>query len=453
MKHLIDSQRVFFNSNKTKDVSFRIAQLKKLKNIIKANEDNFHEAIFKDFKKSKFENYTAELMLVIHDIDESIKKIKKWSRDKKVRTNLINFPAKSVIVSEPYGNTLIIGAWNYPYLTSLAPTVAAMAAGNTVVLKPSELVNETSQLMARLLNDNFDSNYLVVIEGGIPETTELLSFKFDKIFFTGSTAVGKIIYQSASKFLTPVTLEMGGKNPVIVTNTANLKMAAKRLVWAKYLNSGQTCVAPDYMLVHSSKKEELLEYIKTEISSANYAFENENFVQIIDEKNMIRLIELMDKSKVCVGGSYDVEQRYFEPTVIENVAFDDAIMQEEIFGPILPIIEYDNFDKILQKIKSLPKPLACYLFSEEKIEKDKVLRELTFGGGCINDCIMQITNTNAPFGGIGESGIGSYHGKFGFDTFSHKKSVIIKKNWFELNLKYSPYSAFKLNLIKRFFGN
>ena len=239
MKHLIDSQRVFFNSNRTKDVSFRIAQLKKLKNIIKANEDNFHEAIFKDFKKSKFENYTAELMLVIHDIDESIKNVKKWSRDKKVRTNLINFPAKSVIISEPYGNTLIIGAWNYPYLTSLAPTVAAMAAGNTVVLKPSELVNETSQLMARLLNDNFDSNYLVVIEGGIPETTELLSFKFDKIFFTGSTAVGKIIYQSASKFLTPVTLEMGGKNPVIVTNTANLKMAAKRLVWAKTSHGGE----------------------------------------------------------------------------------------------------------------------------------------------------------------------------------------------------------------------
>ena len=453
MKQLIDSQRAFFNSNKTKDVSFRIAQLKKLRHVIKTNEDAFHAAIYRDFKKSKFESYTAEIMLVLHDIDQAIHSVRHWSRKKKVNTNLMNFPAKSYIVAEPYGNALIIGAWNFPYLTSLAPIVAAMTAGNTVILKPSEVASETSKLMAHLINTNFDSNYIAVVEGGIPETTELLSFKFNKIFFTGSVTVGKIIYQAASKFLTPVTLELGGKCPVFVTKSANLKITAKRLVWAKYLNAGQACTAPDYVIVHSSKKQELLKCIKSEISKANYAFDNNNFVQIIDEKNMNRLIRLIDKSKVCVGGSYDIKQRYFEPTVLENVNFEDAVMQEEIFGPILPIIEFDNFDEIIQKIKSLPKPLACYVFSESRSEKEKILNELSFGGGCINDCNMQITNTNLPFGGVGDSGVGSYHGEFGFDAFSHKKGVIAKRTWFELNLKYAPYSSFKLNLIKRLFGN
>tara|TARA_B110000285_G_scaffold152155_1_gene169856 strand:- start:3375 stop:4736 length:1362 start_codon:yes stop_codon:yes gene_type:complete len=453
MKQLIDSQRDFFNSNKTKDVSFRIAQLKKLQHVIKVNENNFHEAIYKDFKKSKFENYSTEIIHVLLDIDEAIHKVKHWSRKRKVRTNLINFPAKSYVVSEPFGSTLIIGAWNFPYLTSLAPVVAAIAAGNTVILKPSEIASETSKLMAQVINNNFDSKYFALVEGGIPETTELLSFKFDKIFFTGSPTVGKIIYQAASEFLTPVTLELGGKSPVFVTESANLKMTAKRLVWAKFLNSGQACIAPDYVVVHSSNKKELLEMIKAEINKAKYSFENNNFVQIVDEKNMNRLVQLIDKSEVCVGGSYDIKQRYFEPTVLENVNFEDAVMQEEIFGPILPIIEFDNFEEVINKVKSLPKPLACYVFSEKKYEKEKVLNELSFGGGCVNDCNMQITNNNLPFGGVGDSGIGSYHGQFGFETFSHNKGVITKNTWFEPNLKYSPYSPFKLNLIKRLFGN
>lgn len=453
MKELIKAQRDFFYSNKTKDVSFRIAQLKKLQRVIKTNEALFHEAIYKDFKKSEFENYSAEIMLVLHDIDEAIYKVRNWSRKKKVSTNLINFPAKSYIIPEPFGNTLVIGAWNFPYLTSLAPVVAAMTAGNTVILKPSEIVTETSKLMALLINDNFDSNYLAVIEGGIPETTELLSYKFDKIFFTGSTGVGKIVYQAASKFLTPVTLELGGKNPVFVTRSANIKMTAKRLVWAKFFNSGQACVAPDYIVVHSSKKKELLECIKIEINKAKYAFENNNFVQIVDENNMNRLVRLIDNSQVYLGGSYDLEQRYFEPTILEEVNFEDEVMKEEIFGPILAVIEFDDFYKAIQKVKLLPKPLACYVFSEKKSEQEKVLNELSFGGGCVNDCYMQITNNNMPFGGVGDSGIGSYHGKFGFDSFSHNKALIVKKTWFELNVKYAPYSSFKLNLIRRIFGS
>ncbi len=449
---LINQQSAFFNTNKTKELNFRIGQLKKLKSIIKQSEPALYKAIYDDFRKSEFETYMTELSLVYHDIDEIIKKLPKWAEWKRVRTNLTNMPAKSLIIPEPLGVCLVMGAWNYPYQLSLAPVVAAIAAGNTVILKPSEIPSSTSAIMAKLINDAFPAEYLHVVEGGVDETAELLKVKFDKIFFTGSTTVGKIVYKAAAENLTPVTLELGGKSPAIVTKGVNLKVAAKRMVWAKFLNSGQTCIAPDYILVEQSEEEELLTHLKEHIKQNAYSFENGNYVQIINEKNFKRLDSLIDDSKVYSGGKRDAANRYIEPTIIQNVTFDDAIMQEEIFGPLLPVITYTNLDDVIQKIKARPKPLSCYIFTDDDKIKDKILTEISFGGGAVNDALMHITNSNLPFGGVGNSGIGSYHGEAGFSTFSHYKSVLEKSFWLEPPLKYPPYSKTKLSWIKRIMG-
>ena len=448
MKELIDKQRAYFNTNATKSVGFRIAQLKKLQTALQENEALLLKAIYDDFKKSEFDTYSTELGLVYHDIAEAIKKVGRWSKVKRAKTNLLNFPAKTYVIPEPLGVTLVIGAWNYPYLLSLAPVVAAMAAGNTVILKPSELPANTSRAMAKIMNENFDPEYFNVVEGGIPETSALLAEKFDKIFFTGSVPVGKIIYQAAAKHLTPVTLELGGKSPAFVTANCNLKMAVKRIVWAKFLNAGQTCISPDYVLVDAKIKSEFIALVKNEIAEANFATVNENYVQIINDKNVERLAALIDSDKVIIGGEINQEERHISPTVMDNVTFDDAVMQEEIFGPIMPIITYDNLDEAISKVKSYPKPLSLYVFTKDKKVRAKILNELSFGGGGVNEAIMQITNHHVPFGGVGESGIGSYHGESGFKTFSHYKSIIDKPNWFELNLKYSPRSAKKLKWIK-----
>lgn len=450
MKAIIEKQRTFFNSNQTKDIKFRKSQLQLLAKVLKDNEQPLLEAIYQDFKKSEFDTYTNELLLLYNDIKEALQNLKKWSKTKRVSTNLVNFPAKSNIIPEPYGVSLIIGAWNYPYQLSLAPVVPAIAAGNTVILKPSEVSTHTSRMMAKIINENFAPDFFHVIEGGIPETTELLQQKFGKIFFTGSVPVGKIVYKAAAENLTPVTLELGGKSPAFVTKNCNLKMTVKRLIWAKYLNAGQTCIAPDYVFVHQSIKDQFLEKAKAEIKNSNYSFENENYVQIINEKNFNRLIAMIDQSKVFVGGKSDISQRYIEPTIMTDVNFDDKIMAEEIFGPILPVIAYDDLDAMISYVKSRPKPLSCYVFSENKSEQQKILHEISFGGGCVNDSIMHISNSSLPFGGVGNSGIGSYHGKAGFHAFSHYKSILNKPSWFELNLKYSPYTKGKLNIIKRF---
>ena len=452
MKIIVKAQQDFFNTNATKEVSFRIEQLKEFKRILKTNENLLNKAIYSDFKKSAFENYTSELSLIYHDIDEAVKKVKRWSKVKRVKTNLANFPAKSYIIPEPLGTTLIIGAWNFPYLTSLAPVVAAMAAGNTIILKPSELSPSTSGVMHKLISNNFNTDYFSVIEGGIPETTELLEQKFDKIFFTGSVPVGRIVYEAASKHLTPVTLELGGKSPAFVTDTCNLKMTVKRLIWAKYLNAGQACVAPDYVLVHKSIKDKFLELAKTEIENAHFSIENDNYIQIINDKNVKRLMNIIDNKKIYCGGSSNLSERYIEPTILENVTFEDEIMKEEIFGPILPVIEYDNLDEIILKVKAQPKPLACYIYTEDRKTKNKLLQEISFGGGAVNDSNMHITNTKMPFGGVGNSGSGSYHGEFGFKTFTHYKGILEKPTWFELNLKYFPYTSKKLRFIKLMLG-
>ncbi|NOQ73616.1 MAG: aldehyde dehydrogenase family protein [Crocinitomix sp.] len=448
MKDLINKQREYFNTNATKSVAFRKEQLKKLQTILKQNEALLLDAIFQDFKKSEFDTYSSELVFVYHDISEAIKKVGKWSKIKRARTNLLNFPAKTFVIPEPLGVTLVIGAWNYPYLLSLAPAVAAIAAGNTVILKPSELPPNTSRALAKIINENFDSEYFHVIEGGVAETTALLAEKFDKIFFTGSVPVGKIIYQAAAKHLTPVTLELGGKSPAIITAGCNLKMAAKRIVWAKFLNAGQTCISPDYILIDPKIKSEFIALVKSEIEQADYSTENDNYVQIINNQNVQRLAQLIDSEKVIMGGEINVAERLISPTVLDNVTFEDPIMQEEIFGPIMPILTYNNLDEAIAKVKSYPKPLSLYVFTKNKNDRAKILRELSFGGGGVNETIMQITNHHVPFGGVGESGIGAYHGESGFKSFSHYKSILDKPTWFELNLKYSPLSAKKLKWVK-----
>jgi aldehyde dehydrogenase (NAD+) len=448
MKTLIQSQRDFFNSNQTKNIDFRITQLLKLRKLLQANEQILNEAIYADFQKSAFDTYTNELSILYAEIDESVRKVKNWASRKRVATNLVNLPAKSYIVPEPLGVCLIIGAWNYPYQLSFGPAIAAIAAGNTVILKPSELPIRTSQVMAKMINENFDPAFFKVVEGSIPETNALLAERFDKIFFTGSVAVGKIVYQAAAKYLTPVTLELGGKSPAIITDAANLKLHVKRIIWAKFINAGQTCIAPDYILLPKSLEQEFLTLAKAEIANEKFAVANDNYVQIINSKNLQRLAELIDPAKVFCGGGFNEQTRVFEPTIMQQVSFDDKIMQEEIFGPILPVITYENLDEAISEIKKREKPLSCYVFTSSTTLKNKIINELSFGSGAINECIMQITNSNMPFGGVGESGIGAYHGEFGFKTFSHFKSMLEKPSWFEPNLKYYPRTKFKFNFIK-----
>jgi aldehyde dehydrogenase (NAD+) len=442
-------QQNFFSSNATKEVKFRIAQLKKLKRILKTNEDLLYKAIYEDFKKSEFETYTTELSQVYHEINLFINNIKKWSKPKKVATGLVNFPAKSYIIPEPLGVTLVIGAWNYPYYLSLIPALTALAAGNTVVLKPSELPAKTSAVMAKLINNNFSEEYFCVVEGGVEVTTTLLKNRFDKIFFTGSSAVGKIIYEAAAKHLTPVTLELGGKSPAFVLADTDIKMSAKRIIWSKFLNAGQTCVAPDYILVEKSIESKLLKALQKEIEiHYNNNELTENYLQIINDQNFTRLCEFIDKNKLYFGGNANKEERFISPTILQNVFFEDDIMKDEIFGPILPVLSFSNLDNAIKEVKERPKPLSFYIYSKNRKQINKLLKEVSFGGGAINDSVMHLTNSNLPFGGVGSSGIGSYHGKFGFNTFSHQKSILDKPFWLEPPIKYSRYSKLKQKIIK-----
>lgn len=452
IEKIVTGQRAYFLSEATKPIDFRVQQLKKLKSLLKAHAQEMIRGIYLDFKKSEFDAYTNEIALLYSDIDEAIRKIKRWTKVKRVGTNLVNFPAKSYIIPEPLGVSLIIGAWNYPYQLSIAPMIPAIAAGCTVVLKPSELPSNTSRIMAKIISENFDPRYIAVVEGGVPETSTLLEQKFDKIFFTGSVPVGKIVYQAAAKHLTPVTLELGGKSPVFITEKINMKMAVKRLVWSKFLNSGQTCIAPDYILVHRSVKQQFLDALITEIKANEFSFEAGTYTQIINDRNLERVVGLIDPANVYYGGKVDRENRSIEPTVMTNVDFSDKVMQEDIFGPIMPVIEYDNLSDAIGWVKERPRPLSCYVYTEDKAIKNKILREISFGGGAVNDGVMHITNPKLPFGGVGESGTGSYHGDAGFRAFTHYKSVLDKPTWIEFNLKYYPHTPFKLKWIKKLLG-
>lgn len=450
IEKILQSQRDFFKTQQTKSLAFRKMYLEKLKEIIISNENMLCEAIYKDFGKSKFDTFTTEISFILNDINYYLKNLKSLSKPKKVSTNLANQLGKSKIHSEPLGNILVIGAWNYPYQLSLSPIIAAIAAGNCCILKPSEIAENTMKAMSKIINENFPPEYLYVYEGGIEETTELLKLKFDKIFFTGSTKVGKIIYKAAAEHLTPVVLELGGKSPAIVTKNANLEIAAKRIIWGKFLNAGQTCVAPDYVLVEESIQEQFLEMLRKYIKEFKYSPDSEQYTKIINHRNFQRLIQLIDQEKVYFGGTFEEKNRYIEPTILHHITWNDNIMQEEIFGPILPVVSFTNYNIALNTVLELEKPLAAYLFTNNKEEKENFAQKLSFGGGCINDVVMHLSNDNLPFGGVGSSGIGNYHGKYGFEAFSHQKAVLEKATWGEPNIKYPPYSEKKLHWIKKF---
>lgn len=446
---ILQSQKIFFNSHKTKDLSFRKTQLKKLKNLIKKHENQLYEAIYKDFGKSEFETFGTEISFIYKDIDYYLKNLNSLAKPKKVKTNIVNQLGSGKIYREPLGNCLVIGAWNYPYQLTLTPVVAAIAAGNTCIIKPSELPENTMKAMARLINENFDSAFLYVIEGGVEETTEILKLKFDKIFFTGSPRVGKIVYQAAAEHLTPVTLELGGKSPAFITENADLEVAARRIVWGKFINAGQTCIAPDYLYVHEKIKNKFVEKLISEIKKRNYHENTEHYCQIINERNFDRLEKMIDREKVIFGGELNRKTRYISPTVLDHVTWEDTVMQEEIFGPILPILNYKILDEAIQKVIEGEKPLSAYIFSNNAKEQTKILEKLSFGGGCINDTLMHISNDNLPFGGVGNSGLGNYHGKFGFDAFSHQKAILDKSIYLEPELKYPPYTDGKLKILKK----
>jgi aldehyde dehydrogenase (NAD+) len=452
MKAIIDQQRLYFNSNQTKPVAFRKEQLTKLRSALKNNEQDLIEAVYKDFGKGSFNTFLTEFTGLYAELNNAIRNVKRWAKPKRVSTNILNSPGGSYQVPEPLGVCLVIGAWNYPINLALAPAIGAIAAGNTVVLKPSELTVHTSTVLAKMIHENFDPQFLTVVQGGISETTELLEQKFDKIFFTGSVPVGRIVYKAAVKYLTPVTLELGGKSPLIIAEDANLKIGVKRLVWGKFVNAGQTCVAPDYVYVHRSIEKKFLEILKKEIEQAQFSIKNENYARIINNKHLDRLIRLIDPAKIVAGGKYNQSERTLEPTVVNNISIDDPVMEDEIFGPLLPVLTYENINDVISYIKSKPKPLALYLFTESSRLRKQVFDEVSFGNGGLNEVVMQFSNDNLPFGGVGNSGTGSYHGEAGFNNFTHYKSILRKNTLFELPIKYYPYRKWKLSVIKRLVG-
>ena len=448
-EEILADQRTFFNSLKTRPLQFRKRNLEKLREVIRKNEDFLYEAVYKDFSKSKFDTYTTEISFILKDIEYYLKNLNSLAKPKKVKTNLANQLGKSRIYTDPLGCTLVIGAWNYPYQLSLSPMIAALAAGNTCIVKPSEVAEHTMKAMAKIINENFPKEYLFVVEGGVEEITEILKLKCDNIFFTGSTKVGQIVYEAAAKNLAPVTLELGGKSPAIVTANADFEVAAKRIVWGKFLNAGQTCVAPDYILVDEKVKDSFLDTLKSFIQKFNYQPGAEHYTQIINQRNFERLIRFIDREKVYLGGNYDLQKKYIEPTVLHNINWDDKVMQDEIFGPILPVLTFKNFNEALLTISEKDKPLAAYLFTKNSEEKEQFKSKISFGGGCINDVVMHLSNDHLPFGGVGNSGIGNYHGKFGFETFSHQKSVMERVTWGEPDIKYPPYTEKKMKWIKK----
>ena len=453
MNALPDLQRAYFLTNITRPAAFRIDQLKKLRSALRQHEKALTDAVFNDFGKASFNTFLTEFASLYNELNVAIRNCRSWAGVIKVKTNLLNFPGRSYILPEPLGVCLIIGAWNYPINLCLAPAIAAIAAGNTIIVKPSELAPHTSTALAKMISTTFEPAYFTVVEGGVPETTALLSQPFDKIFFTGSVAVGRIVAQAAAAKLTPVTLELGGKSPLIVAPDARLKICIQRLVWGKFVNAGQTCIAPDYVFVHKSIEEKFLKGLKAEIDRAQFSLENANYAQIISEKHLDRLISLIDPNCLFLGGSFDRPTRFLQPTVMTNVSVNDKIMETEIFGPILPVLTYDDFDTTLDWIGSRPKPLALYIFTESRATREKALTQLSFGSAAVNDVLMQFANDELPFGGVGASGMGSYHGEAGFRNFTHYKSVLQRPAWFEFPLKYYPYKRWKLPVIRRVIGS
>ncbi|MGC6430424.1 MAG: aldehyde dehydrogenase [Jejuia sp.] len=452
ISEIVEAQKTYFSSQKTKEISFRIALLKSLKHEILKSESEILDALHTDFKKSHFEGYISEFGLVISELNLAIKKLKSWSKPKRVTSSILTFPSKNYIYKSPYGTVLIIAPWNYPFLLAIDPLIMAIAAGNTVVLKPSELTSNTSKVLTKIIKNVFPEDVATSIEGGVAVATELLDQKWDYIFFTGSTKVGKIVATAAAKHITPITLELGGKSPCIIDDTVDVKLTARRLVWGKLLNGGQTCIAPDFVIVKSSIKNELIDAVKRQITNRyreNVKY-SEDFARIIDSRNLERLKRLIENETIIFGGEMDVYSNYFSPTLIDNPKLESPIMSEEIFGPILPILTYDTETDISKILNSIEKPLAFYVFSEDRNFVERMIDTFNFGGGVINDVLVHFGNPKLPFGGVGLSGLGNYHGKYGFDTFSHQKSVMKRGTWLDLKLRYAPYKG-KLKLLKKAF--
>ncbi|GAB1765252.1 aldehyde dehydrogenase [Priestia megaterium] len=429
-QELTKKQLSFFNSGKTKDVAFRIETLKKLRELVVRHEDDILKAVKADLNKPEMEAKRAEVGLVLSEIDFAIENLAEWASPKEVETPSTHAGAKSYIYQDPYGLALVIAPWNYPFQLAVSPVVGAIAAGNCVVLKPSELTPHTSSLLAKMFNENFPEEYLTVVEGEVETSTALLKENFDYIFFTGSTMVGKIVAEAAAKHLTPVTLELGGKSPTIVHEDANIEEAAKRIARGKFANAGQTCVAPDYILVQRNVKDELLANLKQVVTNTygEDVSQNLDFPHVVSEKHFDRLNSFLTNGDIVFGGKTDRSRLFIEPTVLDNISWEDNVMQDEIFGPILPVIVYDEISEVIQAIVKRPKPLALYLFSEDEAVQDHILNSVSFGGGSINDTINHMTSHYLPFGGVGDSGMGAYHGKASFDTFSHAKSILKRSN-------------------------
>lgn len=452
MREIIQEQRLLFATNQTKSIDFRLQQLKTLKKIITDHETEILNALKSDLNKAECEGFLSEVGVCLKELDYAIKNLKQWAKPHAVNTSIILIPGQSKIYYEPLGVVLIIGAWNYPFYLMIAPLVGAIASGNCAILKPSELAENTSNLLARLISKYFDKSFITVIEGGKETNQELLREKFDYIFFTGNAEVGKIVMSEAAKTLTPVTLELGGKSPCIVTENINLEIAAKRIIWGKFLNNGQTCVAPDYLLVNEKIKQSLLTEMKKvikELYGENPA-KSPDYGRIINDRHFQRLSELLKEGKIVIGGETNQSDRYISPTIIDQVTWSDKIMQEEIFGPILPILEYNDLTAAIKLVNVQPKPLALYFFSHDKKEQERILLETSSGGVAINDTIMQVASVNLPFGGVGNSGMGRYHGKASFETFSHQKSVFSRSFLIDIPLRYAPYRD-KINILKWLF--
>lgn len=448
---IVQNQKTFFRTNKTKDISFRLDALQKLRSAIKKYEKELMNALKADLNKSEFEAYSTEIGFVLEEIRFTIRNIRKWVKPEKVKTPLTHIGSKSFLYSEPYGVILIVAPWNYPFQLAIGPLIGAIAAGNCAIIKPSELTPKTSELLARLVEEIFPKEYISVVFGGVEESQALLNEKTDYIFFTGSVIVGKIFMEAAAKNLTPVTLELGGKSPCIIHKDANLKVAAKRIAWGKFTNSGQTCIAPDYLYVHQNIKDEFLLHLKNAIKElyGENPLDNPNYTRIVSEKHFNRLKSFLNNGEILLGGKSNPKTLVIEPTVLTNITWEDSVMKDEIFGPILPVLEYDVLTHVIEGIHRHPNPLALYLFSENNNVQQEVVNSISFGGGCINDTVYHFVSPYLPFGGVGSSGIGAYHGKGSFDTFSHKKSILKQTTLFDIPVRY-PNTKNGLKKIKYF---
>ena len=452
IKQIVTKQRRFFHTGATLPVENRLKALQNLKTCILKYEDDIHKALKTDLGKSSFESYMCETALELSELTYMIRHVRRFAKEKRVPTPLAQFHSRSFKKPSPYGVTLIMSPWNYPFMLTIEPLIDAIAAGNTAVLKPSAYSPATTHIICTIIKECFSPEYVAVVTGGRAENTCLLEEHFDYIIFTGSPSVGKEVMRHASEHLTPVTLELGGKSPCIVEKTANLKLAARRIVFGKYLNCGQTCVAPDYIYCEKEIKDALIQELKREIIRQFGAspLKNQAYGKIINEKHFYRIMGLIDSEKIAYGGRYNEEALQIEPTILDDVTWEDAVMKEEIFGPVLPIVTYDSIDDAIRKMNDMPHPLALYLFTSNQALARKVTSSCGFGGGCINDVVIHLATSEMGFGGFGESGMGSYHGKDGFDTFSHWKSIVDKKTWLDLPIRYQPYTNTYERLLKLF---